>query len=86
MYGLAAQLRRAAISVPANIVERTARQSKNELRQFINIALGSLAEVEYLLSFCFRLQYIEEEYNKLEIFRKETGVLLWNFYKSLAFI
>lgn len=83
MYGMTSQLRRAALSVPTNIVEGTGRQSKNELRQFTNIALGSLAETEYLLEFCLRLNYLKEEnYQKLEGLRKETGGLLWNFYKS----
>ena len=84
LYGLTAQLRRAAVSIPTNIVEGTGRQGKGELRQFVNIALGSLAETEYLLDFCFKLKYIEEEnYYRLEKARKDVGGLLWNFYKSL---
>jgi four helix bundle protein len=83
IYGITNQLRRAAISIPTNIVEGTGRQGKNELRQFVNIALGSLAETEYLLEFCSRLNYLKEEsYKKLESLRKEVGGLLWNFYKS----
>lgn len=83
MYGITSQLRRAAISIPTNIVEGSGRQNKNELKQFVNIALGSLAETEYLLEFCFHLAYLNEEsYNKLEDLRKEVGGLLWNFYKS----
>ena len=53
IYGITSQLRKAALSVPTNIVEGYGKQSKNELRQFLNTALGSLAEVEYLLSFSF---------------------------------
>jgi len=83
IYGITSQLRRAAISIPTNIVEGAGRQNKNERRQFINIALGSLAETEYLLEFCSRLNYLSEEgYKKLEALRKEVGALLWNFYKS----
>ena len=82
-YGITSQLRRAAFSIPTNIVEGTGRQGKNELRQFINIALGSLAETEYILDFCRRLSYLnKEQYEKLESLRKEVGGLLWNFYKS----
>ena len=51
IYGITSQLRRAALSVPTNIVEGYGRQGKNELRQFANIALGSLAETRYLLDF-----------------------------------
>jgi four helix bundle protein len=56
-FGITSQLRRAALSVPTNIVEGYARKSKKELAQFINIALGSLAETEYLLDFSKRLGY-----------------------------
>ena len=84
IYGITSQLRRAALSIPTNIVEGTGRQGKKELRQFINIALGSLAETEYLLEFCNKLGYLSNEiYEKLENKRKEVGCLLWNFYKSL---
>ena len=84
IYGITSQLRRAALSVPVNIVEGTGRQGKKELKQFANIALGSLAETEYLLEFCYRLKYLnEEEYKKLEGLRNETGALLWKFHKSL---
>ena len=47
-YGITSQLRRASLSVPTNIVEGYARKSKKELKQFINIALGSYAETKYL--------------------------------------
>lgn len=83
MYGLCSQLRRSAISIPTNIVEGTGRQNKNELRQFVNIALGSLAETEYLLEFSLRLNYLsQEDYGSLEALRQEVGNLLWRFYKA----
>ncbi len=51
IYGITSQLRRAVLSVPTNLVEGSGRQGSGERKQFINIALGSLTEVEYLLSF-----------------------------------
>jgi four helix bundle protein len=82
-YGITSQLRRAVTSIPTNIVEGSGRQNKNEFRQFTNIALGSLAETEYLLEFCFRLNYINKDsYSQLETLRHEVGALLWKFYKS----
>ena len=85
MYGITSQLRRAAISVPTNIVEGMGRQGRNERKQFANIAMGSLMEVEYLLDFCFRLQYLTKEvYQNLESIRKDAGALLWRFYQSLT--
>ena len=84
MYGITSQLRRAALSVPTNIVEGYGRQSKKELRQFANIALGSLAEVRYLLEFSSRLKYLPAEKQKmLEDLADEVGRLLWKFYQSL---
>ena len=84
IYGMTSQLRRAAISIPTNIVEGTGRQGKKELKQFANIALGSLAETEYLLEFCLRLEYLSKEiYLRLENLRAETGGLLWKFYQAL---
>ncbi|MCD5408945.1 four helix bundle protein [Candidatus Bipolaricaulota bacterium] len=46
LYGLTAQLRRAAVSVPSNIAEGAARDSRKEFIQFLYVALGSLSEVE----------------------------------------
>lgn len=83
MYGLTSQLRRAALSVPTNIVEGYARKSKKELLQFINIAFGSHAETEYLFSFSKRLGYCEAEFLSVEGLISEVGRLLWSFRRSL---
>ena len=84
IYGIISQLRRAALSVPLNIVEGYGRQGKKELKQFINVALGSLAEIEYLLDFSFKLSYLnQKDYKRLQDLRQEVGNLLWKFYKSL---
>ena len=84
LYGITSQLRRAALSVPINIVEGSGRQGKRELKQFVNIALGSLTEVEYLLGFCRQLGYLADQvYQELEAKRQSVGALLWKFYHSL---
>ena len=83
VYAITSQLRRAAISVPTNIVEGSGRQNRKEMRHFANIALGSLAETEYLLEFSYRLKYLsKEKYDQLEDIRKNVGNLLWRFYQS----
>ena len=83
-YGITSQLRRAALSIPTNIVEGYGRQGKKELRQFSNIALGSLAEVRYLMDFCSRLNYLADEGRTvLQDLAAEVGRLLWKFYQSL---
>ena len=84
IYGLTSQLRRAAISVPTNIAEGMGRQNRSESRQFVNIALGSLAEAECLLSFCHRLDFLsQEEFGRLETLRKTVGSLLFGLHRSL---
>ena len=60
-FELSAQLRRAAYSVPANIVEGFARNQGRERLQFLRIAWGSLAEVGYGLHVAKRLQYLDEK-------------------------
>jgi len=84
LYGITSQLRRAALSVPTNIAEGTARQGQRELKNFLNIALGSLVESEYLMEFCQEVGYLtKDDYEELEKLRARTGLPLWNFYRSL---
>jgi len=60
-FGVASQLRRAAVSVPSNIAEGWARESRKEKAQFLAIAQGSLAEAETLILLAQRLRWIEPE-------------------------
>ena len=61
IYGLASQLRRAAVSVTSNIAEGAARDSTKEFLNFLSIALGSLAEIETQLILAQRLSYLSEQ-------------------------
>lgn len=60
VYGLTSQLRRAAVSIPANIAEGSARNSANEFIQFIAIAYGSCCELETLIEIAKRQSYVSE--------------------------
>ena len=57
IYGLASQLRRAAVSIPANIAEGHERQHSKEFLQHLSIAYGSLGEMETLVQIAERLKY-----------------------------
>ena len=57
-YGLTNQLRRASVSIPANIAEGAGRQSEKELKQFLHISMGSSFEVETMIYISNDLDYI----------------------------
>jgi four helix bundle protein len=71
LYGLSDQIRRAAISIPANIAEGQARQHNKEFIQHLSIAKGSLAELNTLLIIALRLNYIDK--TTFRILEKEIG-------------
>ena len=77
LYGIVSQLRRAAISAPANIAEGASRKHEKEYLNFLYIAKGSLAEIEYLFHISKQLAYLnEEKYIKLEKLRMEAAKTL----------
>ncbi len=84
IFGLTSQMRRAAVSVVANILEGQARSGNKEFKNFLSIANGSLAELEYYLELVADLGYItQEQYKDIEERRKTVGALLGGFIKYL---
>ena len=61
LYGLTSQIRRAAVSIPANIAEGHCREHLTEYLNFLSIAQGSIAELETELEIAGRLNYITTE-------------------------
>ena len=85
IYGLTGQLKRAAISLPSNIAEGSSKRSTKEFMRFINIAYGSLAELETQLIIAERQRFISKEQN-LELSAKisEIGKMLNGLHRSLS--
>jgi len=82
LYGLVSQMRRSAVSIPANIAEGAGRNSPRELIQFLGIASGSKAELETHLEIARRLGMIGDD---SAVFRQieRVGQLLTALRKSL---
>ncbi|MBS1701310.1 MAG: four helix bundle protein [Armatimonadetes bacterium] len=59
-YGLASQIRRAVVSIPANIAEGHGRRTNGDFARFLTISLGSCRELETLFLICGRLGYVED--------------------------
>ncbi|MGL5234610.1 MAG: four helix bundle protein [Empedobacter falsenii] len=59
-YNLVSQIKRSTLSIPTNIAEGCGRNSDKEFNQFLNIALGSATETEYLILLAKDLNYLDE--------------------------
>lgn len=84
LYGLTSQIRRAAVSVAANVAEGSGRQYLTEFRQFLYTARASLSEVEYYIHLANRLGYLPaDERIGLEQAETETARTLQGFINSI---
>ncbi len=76
-YGLTSQIRRAVVSIPANIAEGSSRQHNKEYLNFLYISRGSLAELEYLIALAGKLGYFnKEKTNTMNSLQQETAKTL----------
>ena len=80
-FGLTSQIRRAAISIPANIAEWYRRKSKQEKTRFFNISEGSLEEVKYYMMLAEDLSYCHS--GELFEHANEVGKLLNSYSKKI---
>jgi len=81
-FGLISQMQRAAISIPSNIAEGAARNSKKDYIRFLYISRGSLMELDSQYKICLRLQLTSPD-AKFEDQIDHIGRLLTNQIKSL---
>ena len=85
LYGIVSQMRRAAVSIPANIAEGYARRYDREKARFVSTALGSNAELETHLIVAEKLEYISGDVAaELRDMNDHVGRSLTNFYRSLV--
>ena len=85
-FGLTSQLRRAAVSIPSNIVEGCAKSSSKDYLRFLEIAYGSACELQYQISLAYRLEFINgNRYRQIEseLLSIETSKVLSGLIKSL---
>jgi four helix bundle protein len=82
LFGLTSQMRRAAVSVPSNIAEGSARNGTKELIHFLSIATGSLAELDTQLELTKMLEY-SKDITKIQATLDETSALTLALSKSL---
>jgi four helix bundle protein len=76
-YGLKSQLRRAGVSVPSNIAEGLTRKTKKDKLHFINIAQGSLSEIDTQVEICLNMKYFSYTfYESIELQLIEIQKLL----------
>lgn len=71
MFGITSQIRRAALSIPANIAEGCGKHSSKDFSRYLSIASGSASEVDYLLLFIRELKIIDD--NKIDTLIKEIN-------------
>jgi four helix bundle protein len=84
IYGLTSQARQAAISTASNIAEGAAKRGRREFGRFLDVALGSLSELTYLVRLSLDLGFMSlDEWQNVETLRSETGRLLWDLYRRV---
>ena len=83
-YEIVSQLRRATLSIPLNIAEGAARTSSKEFVRFLDIAIGSIAELDTLFLICYELKFISElDFNMLNSKLDVIGKMVYGLKKKI---
>jgi four helix bundle protein len=84
LFNLTSQLRRAGTSIPTNLAEGCGRFSQKEFARYIQIALGSALEIEYLVFLSFELGYLSfEDYKKSDNDINEIKAMMINLLRKV---
>ena len=83
LFGITAQMRRSAVSIPCNVAEGAGRNSRKELAQFVGIASGSRAELETQLELAYRLGYLDRRETEIREALERVGKLLVGLRRSI---
>jgi S23 ribosomal protein. len=84
-FGLTSQIQRAAVSIPANIAEGSAKSSNKDFGRFLEISIGSICELETLIIIAKDLEYINiNNYDSLDLKIKEIQRMLIGFKSQLS--
>lgn len=84
IFGLTSQIRRSSISIPSNIAEGSGRESDKDFLRFLNIAIGSLFEMQTQLEIAKNITYLnEQEFNNLYEDSREVERMLVSFLKKI---
>jgi four helix bundle protein len=77
-------MRRAAMSIPTNIVEGSSRRSTKEYLQFVSVAYGSSRELATHLQIAHSQDFLSDaEYEAIDVLRDRVGAMLWKLRQSL---
>lgn len=83
-YGLTSQCRRASVSAAANIAEGAGKKGYKEFARFLDMSLGSLSELSYLIRLAHEPNYVSgTDFSELEILRDHAGRLTWGLLRSI---
>lgn len=85
MYGLTSQLRRCAVSIPSNIAEGYGRNSTGDYKRFLQIAAGSIFELQTQVEIAVNLKYVSKEnFDTLFNLAKEVELMLLALIRKIV--